>query len=331
MLKAGQSAAESSSMIRFSPSYWIAILATIIICTTTPQVAAQQHWQRCPEVVIVAARGSEQNDDITPTRYSATAPAEFGSNGYEAENLQGLLHLAEQRYAEHHLGASLMEKVAVLGLDAEAFPARMYLPPLGEEGKEVSAQQLASNLSGILSSAPVSDLVNRPINEAVTGINQGIDTLPAVLNTFEQSSGCHPDYVYLGFSQGTVVLGSQEHLLAQQGRLRGAVYIGDPTFDQSRLEEQDLLIGNPIVGRGIIPQIPPGTPEREALLRRHAPAAVPHLYYCLAEDYSCDFSAPAAIKAIHGQGGPHVEYFLHPQPTPADLRVADILITWLRQ
>lgn len=129
-------------------------------------------WPQCPEVAIVAARGSEQNDDITPTRYSATAPTEFSSNGYEAENIQGLLHLVERRYSQTHHGASVMDSVAVLALDAQAFPAQMYLPRLGEEGEELPPGELATRVAEILSNVPFPELVNRPMREAVTGINQ---------------------------------------------------------------------------------------------------------------------------------------------------------------
>ncbi|GEM_PF-777280 len=283
-------------------------------------------WPKCPEVVIVAARGSEQNDNITPTRYSATAPAEFSSNGYEAENIQGLLHLVERRYGQTHHGASVMDSVAVLGLDAQAFPAQMYLPRLGEEGEELPAGELANRIGGILSSVPLPELVNRPIREAVTGINQGIDSLPSVIEQFEQTSGCKPDYLYTGFSQGAVVLGSQEQLLFQQGRLRGSVYLGDPTFSREQLGAQDVLVGNPIVGKGLIHQLPPSTPEREAVMRRHALAQVPHVYYCVAGDYACDTSAETVAKSLQEQGGPHVKYFLGAEPNLEDTQVADAVI-----
>lgn len=302
----------------------------LMLTTFNVSATPNPSWPQCPEVVVVAARGSEQNDDITPTRYSATAPAEFSSNGYEAENIQGLLHLVEHRYSQTHNGASLMESVAVLGLDAQAFPAQMYLPRLGEEGEELPAGELAARIAGILSSVPLPELVNRPIREAVTGINQGIDSLPGVIERFEQTSGCKPDYLYIGFSQGAVVLGSQEQLLFQQARLLGSVYVGDPTFSREQLGVQDMLVGNPTVGKGLLHQLPPNAPEREAVMRRHALAQVPHVYYCMAGDYACDTSAETAAKSLQEQGGLHVQYFLGAEPTLEDIQVADAVINLIR-
>src|SRR5690625_6355506 len=88
--------------------------------------------QTCPVTVVLAARGSDQNEEygehFGPQLYSENSEP---SNGYEGTNFTALFHQVEQR----HPGT--MDSVYVLELDDEAYPAAMGLLPLAEEGGDI--------------------------------------------------------------------------------------------------------------------------------------------------------------------------------------------------
>ena len=60
---------------------------------------AVESVQSCPETVVLAARGSDQNEEygeyFGPQRYSENAEL---SNGYEGLNFTALFHSVEQRH-----------------------------------------------------------------------------------------------------------------------------------------------------------------------------------------------------------------------------------------
>lgn len=106
---------------------------------------------QCPEVAIIAARGSEQNFATIRQRYAPNSPWE--SNGFEAENIAAGLHLAQQRHAAA-TGESLFYNVPVLALDEETYPAELYLPVIAERGSNPDALEFSSNLVEILRHTP---------------------------------------------------------------------------------------------------------------------------------------------------------------------------------
>ena len=91
---------------------------TLDLSDSTVATSAADNEQ-CPEVAIIAARGSEQNFATTPQRYAPNSPWE--SNGFEAENIAAGLHLAQQRHTAA-TGESLFHNVPVLALDEETYP-----------------------------------------------------------------------------------------------------------------------------------------------------------------------------------------------------------------
>ena len=92
--------------------------ATVSPVAPVPEADAQT---RCPAVAVIAARGSGQNNQIYPTRYSGGAA--WTSNGWEAETIRAFLQHAEHRYVATHGGSSLMKDVEVIGLEPRYYPA----------------------------------------------------------------------------------------------------------------------------------------------------------------------------------------------------------------
>ena len=112
---------------------------------TAPAGHAAAPEQSCPDTVVLAARGSDQNEDygeyFGPQSYSEYSEP---SNGYEGPNFTALFHQVEQR----HLGT--MDDVYVLALDDKAYPANMDLPPLAEEGENIGPIELVQRAVGIV-------------------------------------------------------------------------------------------------------------------------------------------------------------------------------------
>lgn len=123
---------------------------TLDLSDSTVATSAADNEQ-CPEVAIIAARGSEQNFTTTPQRYAPNSPWE--SNGFEAENIAAGLHLAQQRHTAA-TGESLFHNVPVLALDEETYPADLYLPVIAERGSNPDALEFSSNLVEILQHTP---------------------------------------------------------------------------------------------------------------------------------------------------------------------------------
>ena len=134
-----------------------AAAATANAAPVVPQAAAQSapspQPAGCPEFVVLAARGSDQNEEygeyFGPQQYS---PHAAPSNGYEGANLSALFHLVEKR----HPGT--MDKVHVLALDPQAYPASMNLPPLAQEGEQLNPLQLIRRLGGVVMEHPLHEL-----------------------------------------------------------------------------------------------------------------------------------------------------------------------------
>src|SRR5699024_6051635 len=101
------------------------VISCLLVAGLTPAAGhAKDQEQTCPDTVILAARGSDQNEEygefFGPQLYSEHAEP---SNGYEGPNFTAMFHQLEQR----HPGT--MDSVYVLALDDEAYPAAMGLPP----------------------------------------------------------------------------------------------------------------------------------------------------------------------------------------------------------
>lgn len=152
----------------------------------------------CPTVVALAARGSEQNSQIRPTRYSPQSP--WTSNGFEEKNLRAFFGRLEQ-YQLKTTGASVMDDVFVLGLNNVDYPASL---PLSSQGSSAI--------------------------EFGTSSSSGREHLISIIDRFEAESGCKPGYLLVGYSQGALVIADQEEELIARDQYVGSVYIANPNL-----------------------------------------------------------------------------------------------------
>lgn len=249
--------------------------ALVLAGTVAPVAdAAVPAPETCRDVAVIAARGTDQDD-----------PG-FGDEG---KTLRGLLDLAEARHP------GLNARAELIALDREVYPGTLGLPQLAEEGERLSP---ADTTRRALEVIPELGQVHASDPRAT------IEALPGHLERHEAETGCRPDYVLLGYSQGATVLTGLETRLHAQGRLRGVIYLGDPHAPHGALPGLPELMG--------IPRVPAGEVER--------------VEYCLPKDFSCDFSPEAAALALGDGGGPHDTYFTgRPEHAPREAEVADAL------
>lgn len=255
---------------------------------------AKVQEQTCPDTVVLAARGSDQNEDygeyFGPQVYSEHAEP---SNGYEGPNFTALFHQVEQR----HPGT--MDRVHVLALDEKAYPANMDLPPLAEEGENLGPIELVQRTVGIVQQYPIHEIIHSVTFGFIDSVRSGMTNAPKVVENYEATTGCNPNYVVAGFSQGALVTTSVEKYLANTGRLKGAVTIGNPLHKYPWVIERASL------------------PEGK------------RVDYCLNGDFVCDFSLEAASDALSTKAEVHASYFLN-EPTAQDIRVIDAVAGLLK-
>ncbi len=232
----------------------------------------------CPATVILAARGSEENDVYDdPT---VDGPVAAHSNGWEGDTLHRFLTFAATVHPD--LFTSGAGDVYVLGVDADHYPARLPLPGKGEQ------ITLPSLVDGAVQ-----------FSESFT---RGIPGTGAAVQEYEAASGCRPDYITLGYSQGEAVLLPTQHDLAGQGRLRGV-----------------MAFGNPLQR---VPQV--------------VPAGVPTESWCAPLDVVCDTGPASVVDALtdDDDAGTHADYFKDAVADPAgatagERHAADTLAAWL--
>ena len=266
----------------------VGFISCLLLAGLTPAAGhAKVQEQTCPDTVVLAARGSDQNEEygeyLGPQLYSPHAEP---SNGYEGPNFTALFHQVEQ----FHPGT--MDSVYVLALDEKAYPANMDLPPLAEEGENLGPIELVQRAVGIVRQYPINKLMYSVTFGFIDSVRSGMINAPKVVEEYEATTGCNPNYVVAGFSQGALVTTSVEKYLVNTGRLEGAVTIGNPLHKY------------------------PWGMERAALPEGK------RVDYCLNGDFVCDFSLEAASDALSTKAEVHASYFLN-EPTTRDIRVID--------
>ncbi|OFN42604.1 hypothetical protein HMPREF2559_11525 [Corynebacterium sp. HMSC072G08] len=197
----------------------------------------------CPAVTIVAARGSDQD----PEHGDFLGPARYGermSNGYEGPNIAGLLHLAEERHP------GLFDDAEVLGLDEHTYPAAMNLPPLAKDGERLTSSQTTERLSSVLEEHPLPELAYGTTVGAIDSVVRGARNAPGFLHAREAATGCHPDYIVVGFSQGAVIGTALEQKLGD--RVKGAMYMGNPVPWHSP-KSVNYCLGGDVICRPTVP------------------------------------------------------------------------------
>lgn len=270
----------------------------------------------CPEVAVVAARGSEQNMDLEPTRYVDGSIWE--SNGYEASVISALLTDAEARHVDA-TGESLLRDVPVLALDESVYPAALPLPVIVEEGEEIAALELASRVNRLLRETPLPTIAEEAATGFLASMRAGVNGTVPRIQEWEKTTGCAPQYLLVGYSQGALVLTAQEQELAEAGRLAGVLYLGNPLLTP----DDPSAVGGAASG-GLLRAVP-------AEVQRTA-SGVPRINYCLAGDFVCDTSLDALTSAAsHGGVGRHEAYFTAEDADATDAVVAERFASWILQ
>lgn len=221
--------------------------------------------ESCPSVVTLAARGSEENETYAPGASNGY------SNGYEGETLHRFLDYA----STVHPDLFGPDDRTVLAIDADHYPARF---PVGEAGENPDPATVVNGVGLFMDSM-------------ARGLPGGFE----MVEDYEQSTGCRPDYVGLGYSQGVAALTPAQHALAAEGRLRGAVYFGNPFHRAPGL-----------IGGG-------------------AMSGVPVHSYCLADDFACDTGPRSVALALQDDegAGAHETYFRDAVVDPSDASPAE--------
>lgn len=181
--------------------------------------------EKCPDVTLVVARGSEQNDQVVPQLYSDQAIRM--SNGYEGMNFRNMLHHTEQRYQEQ-TGKSLFANVDVLPVNGNTYPASMDVPTISDPGEELSFIETIKRVFGVLMKTPLHVLISDAVTGFLGGLKKARVSTPEYLANYEHQIGCTPQYILMGYSQGALVLAHSEKYLADRGQLKGVFYMGNP-------------------------------------------------------------------------------------------------------
>ncbi|GAA4797885.1 cutinase family protein [Corynebacterium canis] len=259
-------------------------------------VAHADEAQECPEVEIVVARGTTEGD-IGPQRYGSTV-----SNGFEGEVLARLFRFLEQRHGE-----ALFDDVAITGIADTAYRAEPVLPDEVVEPDDMD-ERVENAWDLIVRYGPI-PMIIEPAIEFVRSVFDGVNTIPTAMENQDQETGCSSQTILVGYSQGAMVLQSYEKQLADQGRLVGALMIGDPQLKMGQANAgQPQHSGGLFGGSALAPQ-----------------QVAPRYEYCKRNDFVCDTSAEV-IPGIDV----HLSYFDPETVRDADEKAtADMLAQWV--
>lgn len=288
------------------------ILAFVLAVTATlvPVAPKQAEARSCPAVAVIAARGSGQ-PAVSRTSYAASP---WVSNGWEGEHIRAFLRKSESRYRATHGGRSMMNSVEVIGLSPQYYPAYMpeYKGPIPH-----LPQTLAQVLNIVMRFAlPALQLGRQAARDFLGSVDTGRRGVIRQIDDYQRATGCRPQYVFVGFSQGAMVLQDAEREIAQRRQLAGAVYLGNPMTAPG----DPATVGVPGGGAGgLIGWLPENSKTT---------AATPHrVNYCLPLDGVCDASIQTAQASQAAGGGNHGRYFIW--PSRWDNLVSDRFGSWV--
>lgn len=287
------------------------ILAFVLAVTATvvPVAPKRAEARACPAVAVIAARGSGQPN----SGRTSYAQSPWVSNGWEGDHIRAFLRTSESRYRATHNGKSLMNSVEVLGLGPEYYPAfapeyRGTVPAL----PRTLAQTL--NLVGIYA-LPLLNMGVQAARDFLGSLGTGRAGVIRQIDNYQRATGCRPQYVVAGFSQGAMVMQDAEREIARRGQLAGAVYLGNPMT----APDDPATVGVAGGGAGGLVGWAPLNSKTAAATRNRA-------NYCLPLDGVCDASL-ATLRASEASGGSHGRYFLF--PSQWDNLVADRFGKWV--
>lgn len=296
----------------------VMLLALVIaaVPTVTPAAAAESvpvvpptrsapDAQLCPEVVVLAARGTAGGHTLSPTRYSSQGP--WVSNGYEDATVRAFLQQTERLYGEENGGASLLKDVAVRGLEPWHYPQPEN--PENPENDEQSEDHAQSREDGrvaetVLQTLLLANRLAHPLTQTVAStasvLSASIGDRPTdgrgavrAVRDYESNTGCRPDYILIGSGEGAVELAGLERPLAERDSLIGVLHLG---AGQPATPEPDSPEGS-----GGVPGVA-GTLLRQLTQSRQdtEPESAGHrLNYCVLADMACgDPAAPQSRSAL---------------------------------
>jgi len=165
----------------------LGLIASCLVAGLAPAVgnAATGHPATANAAKAAEARGSDQNEQqgeyLGPQKHSEHSGI---SNGFEVPNFIALFHQVEQR----HPGT--MDSVHVLGLDDEAYPAVMELPPLAQEGEELDLVQVIGRAVEIVQQYPVGEMRRSVTIGFIDSARAGMSNAPKVVRDYGATTGC---------------------------------------------------------------------------------------------------------------------------------------------
>lgn len=298
-------ASKLSSLVASAAAAFALIAAPSVI--DVPEAKADV----CPAVVVVAARGSGQNNQAQ-TWYSNQAA--YASNGWEGETVRAMLRTVESRYQATHGGASVMKDVYVLGLSPQDYPATFPEYEIPSIPQPTSALQALG--TAVTWAQPVWSMGISAANQFAYSVQTGRSGVMNAINGYEGASGCHPQYILTGYSQGAMILAEHEKELAARNQLAGVLYMGNPMTAKN----DPFTVGNITGEGGILGWMPTNTVGSRATNNR--------INYCLPRDGVCDLSR-GTLEASRFNGGDHGRYFMW--GSQWDAQVADAVGSWVDQ
>lgn len=289
--------------------FLVGTLLTALVCASAPTARAgdlgfDATVDGCPATVVVAARGNDSRDGVTPVRYSPQS--DIVSTGWEGENIRTFLQFAENRHAAANQGQSLLADTYVLGLSDEYYPADISIPEVTD----------AADLGAVL------PRVGGLVTDTVFGLRNSIDvSIPGIrtaIEHYEATSGCTPGYILIGYSLGATVLPFQESWLAEKRQLVGTLYLG--SVHQS--PGDPAVIGATASAGGVLGRLPYNSLETARTHNR--------IMYCIPDDIACDPTPTAVQRAVdEASDSPHARYFLDPESEVYIAEVADRFSSWI--
>lgn len=270
------------------------VLAFVIAVTATivPAAPKRAEARTCPAVAVIAARGSGQPN----SGRTSYAQSPWVSNGWEGEHIRAFLRTSENRYRATHGGKSLMNNVEVLGLGPEYYPA--FAPEYtGTVPALPRTLAQALNLVGIYA-MPMLNMGVQAARNFINSVGTGRAGVIRQIDNYQRATGCRPQYVVVGFSQGAMILQDAEREIARRGQLAGAVYLGNPMTAAG----DPATVGVAGGGAGGLVGWSPLNSKTTAATRNRA-------NYCLPLDGVCDASI-ATLRASERNGGSHGRYFV---------------------
>lgn len=268
---------------------WTVALAALASVAAAPTAVAQD---RCPAVVVLAARGSGQNGgyEWQPTTYGNS---HWVSNGREGSTIRNFLHYAENVH-QRDTGTSLFSNVQVVGIDERAYPANF---------PEQDFRQ-PTNISEAF--GELNDRVVPRAKAFLNSITIGRAGAEATMRAHDAATGCNSKYLLVGFSQGATVLPMLEKKLAGEGRLAGALYLGSPYTSAS----DPHRVGAGLSGNGVLAKALGNNARIRSNDRR--------IEYCIQGDIWCDFNLGRIARGEVVNPWGHNQYFTGDTPFPGD-------------